>query len=504
MNSKRTLTWWNGLAIGGGLMVALTGCGSSQGPKAKTVASDDAVAGAGADPMSVVNAAPKQPERKVSEEEREDFEKALATYQDLKKDGKLDGSDCDKAATAFRKASERNPKLREAKYNEAAVAMECGRENEAVRTYEQLANGAPPYAPAITSLGFIAFRKGNTDEAERMFVRAIDLDKGLNSVAARNNLSQILRGKIQRSGGNERTQLVNQATNHLRSVLALDGNNIQAYATLAALYNDIGYLEMARLVGQQAIKRADEIATGRIDEGDSKANKEGGDKSEKASKEVKVEGTGYTTEMRKQLALVYNTLGLVDLRRKNVTGAIANFRKGIDMDPGLNEARMNLAAVSLNFRDYKTAEENFRAVLGAQPNNFEATIGLGVALRGNKKFEESEAQYLAAQKLNPNSPEPLYNLGLLYQDYRGGERTALQKAQAYYREFLGKSGTVPAKLRKDAEKRIKDIDEMFKALDEAEKLQREAEEMQRKAEEQQKKMEEEMKKQEAAEKAAKP
>ena len=47
-------------------------------------------------------------------------------------------------------------------------------------------------------------------------------------VAARNNLSQILRGKIQRAGGNERTQLVNQATNHLRSVLALDGNNIQA------------------------------------------------------------------------------------------------------------------------------------------------------------------------------------------------------------------------------------------------------------------------------------
>ena len=58
---------------------------------------------------------------------------------------------------------------------------------------------------------------------------------------------------------------------------------------------------------------------------------------------------------------------------------------------------MNLAALSLNNRDYMTAEENFRAVLKLQPKNFEAAIGLGVALRGNKKIDEAEAQYNAAQ-----------------------------------------------------------------------------------------------------------
>ena len=67
---------------------------------------------------------------------------------------------------------------------------------------------------------------------------------------------------------------------------------------------------------------------------------------------------------------------------------------------------MNLAALSLNFRDYKTAEENFRAVLQSQPRNFEASIGLGVALRGEKKIDEAEQQYVAAQKLDPQNPQP--------------------------------------------------------------------------------------------------
>jgi len=165
---------------------------------------------------------------------------------------------------------------------------------------------------------------------------------------------------------------------------------------------------------------------------------------------------------------------------------------------------MNLAALSLNNRDYKTAEENFRAVLGMQPKNYEAVIGLGVALRGNKKIDEAEAQYNAAQKLDSANPSSYFNLGLLYQDYKGGEKPVLQKAQEYYRQFLSKAnGNTPDPLKKEAEKRIKDIDETFVALAEAAKMQAEAEEMQKKAEEQQKKMEEEMKKQDAAEAAAK-
>ena len=62
--------------------------------------------------------------------------------------------------------------------------------------------------------------------------------------------------------------------------------------------------------------------------------------------------------MKKALGMVYNTLGLVWLKRKNVSEAISSFRKAIDQDPDLLEARLNLAALSLNYRDYVTAEQN--------------------------------------------------------------------------------------------------------------------------------------------------
>src|SRR5678809_975368 len=172
-------------------------------------------------------------------------------------------------------------------------------------------------------------------------------------------------------------------------------------------------LEMAKLVGNQAIKKAEEIATGKFEEekveeanekAAGKAGKGKGAKKEKAEKkggedegeapkpkEIGREaGTGVTSDMKKQLAVVHNTLGLVELKKKNISPAIKQFKEAVGLNPNFAEARMNLASLSLNNRDYNTAEENFKAVLKLQPKNFEASIGLGVALRGNKKIEEAE------------------------------------------------------------------------------------------------------------------
>ena len=49
-------------------------------------------------------------------------------------------------------------------------------------------------------------------------------------------------------------------------MLALDSNNLQAFSTLAFIYYDMNMLEMAKLVGDQAIKKGDEIATGEFEE----------------------------------------------------------------------------------------------------------------------------------------------------------------------------------------------------------------------------------------------
>ena len=513
MDSKLKFNFRN-VAAGGACALALGsliagGCGGPQKVAGGGSVGGGPVSEQGADSI-IEGTAKTTPSREVSVEEREDFTKAMAKYLDLKSDGTLSSGECDTASSAFRKAADANPKLREARYNQGAVLMECGRDNEAQGLFQQLSTGKDAYAPALTQLGVAAFRKNDRAEAERQFTRAIEIDQNLNSVSARNNLAQLLRDRMLAQQGDERKRTANRAIQHLRAVLAIDGTNIQAYASLCHIYQLLGYPEMAKLVGDQAIHRAQEIATGSVEEeqggasedaatanaGKAKGKGKKKDDAPAAGKMKASKGTGYTREMNQQVGLVYNTLALIDLEKKNVTGAISNFKAAIARDPELMEARMNLAAIALNFRDYNTAEENFRLVSKAQPTNIEAVIGLGVALRGNKKADEAEQAYMAAQKIDTNNPKSYFNLGLLYQDYKGGQKPELQKAQQYFRDFIAKSGG--GDLKKDAQKRIKDIDDMFVALEEAAKMQAEYEKMLKEQEEQQKKMQEEERKQQGA------
>jgi Flp pilus assembly protein TadD len=511
------------------LVLVLGACGEEQKPHSKTAKNavdDDQVKdkAVGEEGSGLIGGEskrpppelPKEKKRELTADQRAEFNKAMEKYESAKKSGSL-ASDCNSVANAFKRAADDNPGLLEARFNQGAVLAECGREDDAAQVWEGM-----KYGPAIANLGYLAWKRGENSRAESMFNRAIEVDP-LHTVEARNNLAQILRDKARHaSSSQEKKEYVGQAVSHLRTVLALDSNNLQAFSTLAFVYYDMNMLEMAKLVGNQAIKKADEIATGKFEEekveeaADAKAGKPkktkkekkgggGDDEGGKLAKEVDVReaGTGVTADMKKQLAVVYNTLGLVELKKRNISPAIGQFRKAVQMNPKFAEARLNLAALSLNNRDYNTAEENFRSVLEMQPKNYEAMIGLGVALRGNKKIDEAEQQYKAAQKLDPSNPSSYFNLGLLYQDYRDGQKPALHTAQDYYRQFLGHvTGSTSESMKREAEKRIKDIDEIYVALDEAAKMQAEAEEMQRKAEEQQKQMEEQMKKQEAEEAAA--
>ena len=125
--------------------------------------------------------------------------------------------------------------------------------------------------------------------AESLFSRAIDEDP-LHTVEARNNLAQILRDKAHAaSDPADKKAYVGKAVSNLRTVLALDSNNLQAFSTLAFIYYDMNMLEMAKLVGNQAIKKADEIATGKFEEEKVEEAAEGhkAGKGKKAKKEKK-------------------------------------------------------------------------------------------------------------------------------------------------------------------------------------------------------------------------
>src|SRR5262249_56964994 len=102
-------------------------------------------------------------------------------------------------------------------------------------------------------------------------------------------------------------------------------------------------------------------------------------------------------------APMWNASGLIALKKKNVTRALRDFRKAVELDPNFVEAHLNIGAITLSFRDYTSAEQSFKAVLKQEPKNIDAVIGLGVALRGQRKIKEPEEQYHSAAKIDPRT-----------------------------------------------------------------------------------------------------
>ena len=537
MTMLRESTFARSRPLGLGLSLLLAGCGAeSPKPKAKTAGdeNDQVIGGGGEESTGLGSGAgkvnpeqimPKAKKREISDDQRADFDKAMARYLSAKKSGGLSGGECTSVADAFKSAADGTPVLLEALFNQGAVLQECGREEDAVRIWQGMSEGKTKYGPAMTNLGYIAWKNGEPGRAEGA-VRARDRGR---PAAHRRGAQQsgadparqgapreLVRREeaVRRPGGQppaHRAGARQQQPAGLRDAgvhLLRDEHAGDGQAGRQSGHQEGGRDRDRQVRGGEGRggRRGQGRGKGKKKEKKKDSGKDSGDDDGKLAKEVDVRevGTGVTASMKINLAVVHNTLGLVELKRKNISPAITQFRKAVDMNPAFNEARLNLAALSLNNRDYKTAEENFRAVLQAQPKNYEASIGLGVALRGGKKIEEAETQYNDAQKLDPSNPSSYFNLGLLYQDYKDGQKPTLQKAQSLLPAVPVPRQRVDARAgcRRTPQKRIKDIDEIYVALEEAAKMQAEAEEMQRKAEEQQKQMEEQMKKQEADDAAA--
>src|SRR5215831_6023038 len=289
MSRARQTAWTTLLALGTfGLVAGLGGCASEPTPAAKTAGSHkaDEEPVLGESKRGAEQLIPKEKKRQITADQKAEFEKAMQRYESAKKSGGLSGSECDSVSDAFKRAADDNPGLLEARFNQGAVLAECGREEDAARVWRGL-----KYGPAIANLGYIAWKRGDTMEAESLFNKAIEADP-LHTVEARNNLAQIQRDKARHaSTSEEKRQYVQSAVSNLRTVLAIDGNNLQAYSTLAFIYYDMNMLEMAKLVGNQAIGRAEEIATGKFEEEKVDETAEGkAAKGKKGKKEKKESG----------------------------------------------------------------------------------------------------------------------------------------------------------------------------------------------------------------------
>ena len=395
---------------------------------------------------------------KISARAKADFDGAVKKWETAKasKTG-VNPADCKSLAANF--SSIRESELAaQAHFNAGTILEGCGYDKDAESEYQASLQANPGYAPALSNLGELYYKQNNPTTAKSWFEKAIQADS-THAASAYANLGAILYQQGKQTGDKS---LYTQAISNLRRALAIDGYDMPAYSVLALIYytiaeNDKSKLQLAELVCDQAREYVD-----------------------------------------KNYPPIYNTLGLIQLKKKNPSQALKQFEQAVALDPKYVEAYLNIGAIGLSTRQYEKAAQAFASVIKLDPKNFDATIGMGVASRGLKKVEDAESWYKKASDLDPKNCAVQYNMGVLYQDYKSDPANAnLNTAKDFFSKYRS-CGSADPKKTADAERRMKDIDEVFAALEQQKKMEAELKVQQEEMEKQQKAMEEQQKAQEAA------
>lgn len=390
----------------------------------------------------------------ASEKDRAKYDAAVKKYEAAKAAGPITSANCKGLADAFQSVGSSKTLGADAHFSAGVILDNCGMRQDAEAEYKTALQINPAHAGALNNIGEGYFRKGDRSGAKTWFDKAVQADP-THASSGYANQGLLLYLEAKEKG---QPALYKEAIGKLRRALAIDAYSMPPYATLALIYyttaeNDKSKLQLAELICKQA------------------------------------------KETNAKFAPIYNTLGLIQLRRKNVSAALREFEKAVELDPQFVEAHLNIGAIGLSARQYEKAQASFEAVLKLQPNNFDATMGLGVAMRGQRKLDEAEKYYKKAGELDPKSCSPAYNTGLLYGEYNykadPATNSHLKTAQQLFNQFA--SCSKDKDRVKDAQRRVKDIDDTFKAIEE-----------QKKIEEENRKIMEEMQKQQAAQQAAQP
>ena len=388
---------------------------------------------------------------KASAEAKAEFEKVVKRYETAKSRGKLSASQCEDLSKSFKKVYKKYGKqMTIAWFNSGAVWEECGETEKAEEIYQSITKAVPKYDLAYNNLGVIYWNRKQEGRALEFFNKAVKANP--KTKAPRNNLAAALRDKYAHKPS---PPDFDKAEHELQSVLAVDSSNRLAYENLARLYYDRGrladksYLLLANLVVTQATRVLKE-------------------------------------DLGVESADIANIKGLLFMERDNQVDALRAFKKAAELEPNHADAHMNIAMISLRFRDYQQAAKSINIALKdrRQKRNIETYLGLGVAQRGLRKYGEAEKAFKKAGDVKKSDPRPLYNLGILYQEHLaansdGDGKKENETAKGYFNKFIGKAGSNSkySAAVADAKQRITNIDDYFKALAEMRELEKKAKEL---------------------------
>ncbi len=323
------------------------------------------------------------------------FEEATQLFAELDR-GEWDGEACHRALAAFEHANE-------------AMGGRSGR--------------------AVYMSGLVASRCGNADGATQLYSRAIELEPALCEPRVAIGLAELDRGHRA------------EARRAFEAAVRNDNRCAPGYVNLAILQSEspdehqaaLANLRRALAVRADYMPALDWMALVYLSEAD--AHPEMLELAEVVCRQAQLVDPAY--------ASIYNTWGLIDVERGELTRAAAHFARAAELDPRFFEAQMNFAELTLSQRAYEDAAGAFRQAHELRPRSYEAALGLGVALRGLRDPEAAESMYREALELDADRPEAYFDLAVLYHEHRDGSVEQLGQALGYLREFVQRAGGEP-------------------------------------------------------------
>jgi len=102
-------------------------------------------------------------------------------------------------------------------------------------------------------------------------------------------------------------------------------------------------------------------------------------------------------------AVLYNKLGLAELRKNDLASARADFEKATRHDSKYSEPVNNIGAVEYMKKNYGQAAKDFRKAIALDESRSTYHINLGAAWFGQKKMDRAIVEYTRAIELDPDA-----------------------------------------------------------------------------------------------------
>ena len=117
----------------------------------------------------------------------------------------------------------------------------------------------------------------------------------------------------------------------------------------------------------------------------------------------------------KKNSVLYNKLGLAELRNNDLKGARMDFEKSVKLNSKYSEAVNNIGAVDYMRKNFGSAAKYFKKAVALEETRATFHVNLGAAWFSQKKFERAITEYARALELDPESLRQNSKVGIAAQ-----------------------------------------------------------------------------------------